>query len=464
MGPDSIQSLEGMFALRSPLVSATKGAALTGVVSMENQQSGRWRLRVALSRIVSPAGWRLCGESVMLNAVPPEVRLPSQRWAYGLILTLNRRALRTLSKPAIVTLRMTVRGGTIGVMGTDSGLSRATTAEYFCGDGEHDLDLLVEDTRETAAIVVRNVSDRGERPTVRLTQTSAYEATGVRLAPKRHDLAHDLFIVLSPPKTATQTVERTLENISPAFPVRRTHYFSPDSEAHARNRAKSKKNITDSILRVADYTARLRREVEFVKSSGGTLAFIAGIRDPIGRMVASIFQSLTNSEIHQLDANRSSRFQSLQYEIISRLAAELKAIRTNDISFRGAGTFFQDDLLLATGMDVLRYPFPHDKGFMVVRGDNITTLVYRFEDIGHSLAPALEAVTGHKPIQIMNENRSDDKSYRDVYRDFQNWLKIPADLCSSYYECNPYVKHFYSADEIAKFGAKWSTMPQGSRS
>jgi deoxycytidine triphosphate deaminase len=60
---------------------------------------------------------------------------------------------------------------------------------------------------------------------------------------------------------------------------------------------------------------------------------------------------------------------------------------------------------------------------------------------------------------LRDTNRADAKPYAALYREFRARFRIPADLVAEIYDRDPYLRHFYTDEEIAAFKAKW-TAPQ----
>jgi deoxycytidine triphosphate deaminase len=71
----------------------------------------------------------------------------------------------------------------------------------------------------------------------------------------------------------------------------------------------------------------------------------------------------------------------------------------------------------------------------------------------------LAALIGRPHIVLRDTNRADAKPYAALYREFRARFRIPADLVAEIYDRDPYLRHFYTDEEIAAFKAKW-TAPQ----
>ena len=56
-------------------------------------------------------------------------------------------------------------------------------------------------------------------------------------------------------------------------------------------------------------------------------------------------------------------------------------------------------------------------------------------------------------IPIMNSSRT--REFRNIYNCFKDRLTIPMEMINKIYD-TAYIKHFYSAEEIAGFKNQWS--------
>ena len=210
----------------------------------------------------------------------------------------------------------------------------------------------------------------------------------------------------------------------------------------------------------------VRREIEMVRGLGGSVAFVTGVREPIDRAIASMFHNIPSTLpfYAQLHAAGPWLVKLLSETAIQSWRQDLR--ETNHSMEREFATiagwvsladyFFRDEILPITGTDILRHPIDRDAGYTLLKNGSTFTLFFRYEDIERGLAAGLSALTGREDIKLKDANVSADKAYADLYRDFRAGFRVPADLCSAIYEQSPYIRHFYSNAEIAKFRARWS--------
>lgn len=425
--------------LQSPLIERAEGRALPGVVSLDR--------------------FKPCNDAVVLARAPLRVRMPEQQWSYGLLLPLDHAALPATGATAVVRLELTVHGGMVGIAGIGPDLRTLTTVERSVAAGTAALTLTLDRAASTAAIFLRTVSAEGGAPQITLRQASAHLPGPLRLAPRRHDLGHDLFVVLSSGKTATQTIARTLSSLDPDVQVRRTHVIS--SKITARARAGETSELVLAAQREAvrwqmDYADHVRQEIALVRALGGRVALISGKRDPVDQIVSGVFQGIPQlvPGFARLRAAGKGLLATLEEYAVHELRRELE--RGEDSAWPRLRSFFDDELAPIAGMDALREPIDRSAGFALTTGGDTSVLLYRYEDIGEMLPSALSALTGRRGIRIVMENMSADKDYADLYREFRAGFRVPADLCAAIYDSDPYLRRFYFDEEIAAFKARWS--------
>jgi hypothetical protein len=208
---------------------------------------------------------------------------------------------------------------------------------------------------------------------------------------------------------------------------------------------------------------RVRREIEVTRDLGGSVGIITGVREPIDCAIASIFQSLPHtlpsySALHAV----GPKFISLLQEVV--IHAWRAALKVNFSEFRNPfwgnlgtiDTFFAEEFLPLTGIDILQHPVDANAGFTVLSGGKMPVLLYRVEDIARGLAQGLSAFLGCPNIQLRNENIASDKTYAELYCEFRESFKLPRELCVAIYDNISYARHFYSESEIVRFMTRWS--------
>src|SRR4029079_3454036 len=336
--------------------------------------------------------------------------------------------------------------------------------ERFLGPGKATVSLPISDIANTRAIIFRTASTGLAGPEVALLDASAHVPSSLRLTTRRHDLPFDLVAICAPPKTASQTVEQSILALHPSVQVRRVHFLSDRSIARARTSAVvAPAEKARSFFKQIDDANRVRGEIELTRDLGGSIGIVTGVREPIDRSIAAVFQSIPDTlPSYQALHAVGPRFVDLLQEVVIqawKAGARLDFAPEFDHPFWGSlgsvNAFFKEEFLPLTGIDILRQSIDKDTGFTILSGESMRVLFYRFEDIPSGLARGLSAFLGRSTVQLKNENRSGDKAYAELYREFRKTFKVPRELCQTIYNNIPYVRHFYSESEIALFTARW---------
>jgi hypothetical protein len=264
----------------SPLTEYTAGDPLPDLVSG--------------SRYILHDGAALAAED------PLAVVISLPQWAYAIQFPLNRAVIasRSPDRPYVVQLELLVAQGMVGVAGCNASRSAFTTPEIFAS-GQSLVRLTVDKPLETEAVVIRRASPDPDDISVVVENIAAFEPEKERLVPRRHDLDYDLFVILSAAKTGTQTIESTLNAISPFLRVHRVHYASAQGTMRLRRLASAAAEVlgneheaVKSLNLQADAGDLARTEIDTVRRLGGRVAFLTAVREPVGRAVAELFQLL----------------------------------------------------------------------------------------------------------------------------------------------------------------------------
>jgi hypothetical protein len=167
------------------------------------------------------------------------------------------------------------------------------------------------------------------------------------------------------------------------------------------------------------------------------LKFITGVRDPISRLVSAHFQSqVSNVDLSELTVE--DIVESMTYTYFSL----------------GQIDFVLDwfDHQFFRGIDVFDIEFDVETGYTIIERDDTRVFLYRVENLSCLKDPLSRFVD--LPIKLASVNRSEDKSYRELYGRVVELLKIPPrDL--ERVLTSKLVRHFYSPSEIDRMYDRW---------
>jgi hypothetical protein len=171
------------------------------------------------------------------------------------------------------------------------------------------------------------------------------------------------------------------------------------------------------------------------------LKIITIVRDPIAREISSFFEA-------------------------NRLRLELKSMKIEDLIeifwkqknlTNRQGNWLNNELNNYLGIDVYSIDFPKDKGHKIVRDNDkrIEILLLKLERFEKDLRNSLIEFFGLDEIIIKTRRRTQNTNYFDTYNLFKNSIIFPTEFLEEIYG-QPWIRHFYTEEEIEKFKIKWS--------
>ncbi|MGH7972580.1 MAG: putative capsular polysaccharide synthesis family protein [Limisphaerales bacterium] len=256
-----------------------------------------------------------------------------------------------------------------------------------------------------------------------------------------------LLLIYQMPKTGSQTVEATLRQCALPFQIMRFHFLSQTASEllqEALSSEPAEDSWKESVQRQLAFRGELsnvlkiRRLLRTAFAPIPKLYVITGVRELIGLALSSLFE------------NRR-RFAPGDQELTLELCQEL-LLRPR--MFKLLENWFDLELKPATGVDVFKTPFPHEKGYAIYESRSARVLVYRIEALS-GLEKMLREFLGCEIPAIVNRNVGVEKAYAAQYDSIKKRLRMPSEFVSKRYD-NRMMRHFYSADELEQFRARWT--------
>ena len=118
--------------------------------------------------------------------------------------------------------------------------------------------------------------------------------------------------------------------------------------------------------------------------------------------------------------------------------------------------WFDQELGSVFGVDAFAQPFPHERGWLSLEADAAHCLILRQEDFDR-LPAILESFFGlpEGHVEVRAENVAGERPNAAVYEELTARFRLPAKLLDEVYGSR-YARHFYSAEELDAFKARWS--------
>jgi hypothetical protein len=115
--------------------------------------------------------------------------------------------------------------------------------------------------------------------------------------------------------------------------------------------------------------------------------------------------------------------------------------------------WFDKEFKKALGIDVYKYQFPKEKGYTIIKQNNVKVFLFRFEDLNKCLKPLSNFLNIGK-LELVSSNVGTDKWYSEMYKRFKRNFKPTEEYLNIMYD-SKYIKHFYTDKEIESFKNKW---------
>ena len=230
-----------------------------------------------------------------------------------------------------------------------------------------------------------------------------------------------------------------------AEPVYHVHWLSHDRLADACERARRHYGY------VKPRHLRVSRVLRSFLDDGGMHAvrwrIVTVVRDPIARNLSDHFLSLGNYTLRDF------------FERYRRGKASLDEVVDDFVHGYDHGcrdSWFDEEIGAVFGIDVLVHSFDHSRRYAIIEKDGVSVLVLRQEDLRDTLSPALAEWLGVIIGELPQRHVSARDPNGDVYRQLLERVRLPQDLVDRMYAI-PWVRHFYTPEEIASFRKRWQT-------
>lgn len=235
-------------------------------------------------------------------------------------------------------------------------------------------------------------------------------------------------------KVGSSTVYNSLKSQGPANPVFHIHFLTPDNLKRVQHLYEEKGLSVPAHI----YEGKMLLD-RYEKTAGNGWKIITLVRELSKIKISSFFQNLN------LYTNDYNDLLTKKGEVNTELARKLleKQFYDFDESNDYVCTWFDNEIKPMTKIDVFSHPFDHEKGYSIIKENNIDLLILKTELLNASFDEAISKFLDIDfPIQLKNTNISEKKSYSGAFRQIRNELVIPEDVLHKIYSSR-YMKHFY---------------------
>lgn len=169
---------------------------------------------------------------------------------------------------------------------------------------------------------------------------------------------------------------------------------------------------------------------------------ISLVREPIGRDISAFFQNFqVTTQMKYGD----------EFPASEQLIDDFLRLAVGDSTL----SWFDNELLATTGVDIYQHNFPKERGYQVVDDPIHRVLVMR-----HDLDDALKErcigdFLGLRSFRVSRRNESSSKVYAKAYKEFVKSIEVPSDYAERML-CSKYAQHFYSEQELDSVYRWWT--------
>lgn len=160
------------------------------------------------------------------------------------------------------------------------------------------------------------------------------------------------------------------------------------------------------------------------------------VRDPVARNISGFVNGIHAyvPDIAERIENNDLQVEELQYLFLA-IAFSTKFC-----------DWYREFLEPVFPFQLEKIPYTPGRGYAIAEQLPYRLIVFRNEDLGKSLAPGLSEFLGIDEVKISAVNRTEEKKFGDLYKQFQT-LSWPKEYVDAMYD-DPIIRRFYSEEEI----------------
>lgn len=193
---------------------------------------------------------------------------------------------------------------------------------------------------------------------------------------------------------------------------------------------------------------------------------VTGIREPVARDISLFFELLDDGfwwvEDEQEKKSLKKRCLEFCYAMIGKHSVSSHksynynwAHYWNEHAQYGAMfDWFDLELKETFGMDVFQYKFDKEKGYSVIKKDNVELFLFRM-DVLDSLNEPLGEFLKIDNFCLPQYNVGGNKGYKYIYQQMIKEIQLPEEYLDFYYHNNERMDFFYTEDQKEQMLKQW---------
>lgn len=264
-----------------------------------------------------------------------------------------------------------------------------------------------------------------------------YMNVGFEFLHKLITAPEDTIWIVQPGKTASSSLEARLYEKGVPF-VKEHHLKYPDH------------------ILGAEYKQIWENALQEKKS----LKIIAAVREPLARDYSAFWQAFTEGlERSMLMPILNRDFQQM-YESFTSLIMKGSVYTRERLGVSMPYTWndefewFDEQMKEYLNIDVFQYPFNKEKGYTIIKKENIELFLLKVEKM-EDILDEISSFAGVDRLPAINANVGEKKWYGLAYSQFRKEVRLTNEYVDHYYRGNSKMDFFYSQEEKAEFLNKW---------
>jgi len=178
---------------------------------------------------------------------------------------------------------------------------------------------------------------------------------------------------------------------------------------------------------------------------------ISLVRDPVARNISAFFQIL---KLYAYSFKNDTQY--MQMDLDQKVDVLIREF-FRKFNHEDIFSWFDEEMKATFGIDVFERPFDQSIGYRVYERDGNRLLVLQFERLS-GLVDVIRNFLGLPEFELSRENVGETKDYAPLYKRFRERIRFDDAFLDRMYN-NPFVRHFYSEEDIEAFRRKWSKQP-----
>lgn len=188
---------------------------------------------------------------------------------------------------------------------------------------------------------------------------------------------------------------------------------------------------------------------------------ITAVREPISQNISLLFQ-IGDGEGYLID--QPEYWENDYFKLLQKVECMDSGSVVADCIFQRTihsdkktmliQNFFEEQFKKRLGVDLLAEPFDTKRGFSIVEQNGFEIFIFQLEKFDLIQKELLAFAGLDSEIEFKRANDAADKYYAPLYQEVKETISITRQYFEDSFN-NPYIKHFYSEEDIKKFRMKW---------